>query len=72
MLNRVQILEAITEQVGRSAASGGRFAVQIVRVRGLRERHGQSGDPRPSGVHLEPHAAGRLGLQVPNSNDTRT
>jgi diguanylate cyclase (GGDEF)-like protein len=39
MLNRVQILEAIGEQIDRSADSTGRFTVQIVRVRGLRDIH---------------------------------
>jgi diguanylate cyclase len=37
MLNRNQILDAIREQIARSADSGKGFAVQIVRVRGLRE-----------------------------------
>src|SRR5258706_8415459 len=39
MLNRNQILDAIREQMDRSATTGGRFAVQIVRVRGLRDVH---------------------------------
>src|SRR5512141_2377320 len=39
MLNRVHVLEAIREQIDRSTASAGRFAVQIVRVRGLRDIH---------------------------------
>jgi diguanylate cyclase (GGDEF)-like protein len=37
MLNRDQILEAIQQQIERSTSSGKHFAVQIVRVRGLRE-----------------------------------